>query len=240
MTSPPPLPKRTQVTATQSCLPQMTRRSDLEDEIEYNSRHKGQGGGAGELAAGALLGGLILGPFGALFGAQLGAQFGAKNAFDRARQEEMERLGITQDMLDAAQEIGLALEQSMEGLKASRNSLDTLQHVARRLEQSMEETYEKARGEIAAGNEGEARNFLMEKQRVQEKLVATLKACAEEKSRYTQLERNVGVLEERANDMETLLRRTVGAKTFQSAALQQLSVREGDLLMQRFRDIGID
>lgn len=218
----------------------MTRRSDLEDEIEYNSRRKGQGGGAGELAAGAILGGLILGPFGALFGAQLGAQLGQKNAVDRARQEEMERLGITQDMLDSAQEIGLALEQSIEGLQASRNSLESLQNFARRLEQSMEETYEKAKREIAAGNEGEARKYLLEKQRIQEKLVATLKACAEEKSRYTQMERNVGALEERAMDMETLLRRTVGATTIQNTAMQQFSVKDGDPLMQKFRDIGID
>lgn len=240
MTSPCTFPESMKVTSEPQYLWKMARRSNLEDEIDYNSRRKGQGGGTGEVAAGAILGGLILGPFGALFGAQLGAQVGAKNSIDRARQEEMERLGITQDMLDASQEIGLALEQSMEGLQASRASLDTLQQFARRLEQSVEGTYDRAKREIAAGNEGEARNYLLEKQRLQEKLVATLKACAAEKSRYSKMELNVVALEERAMEMETLLRRTVGAKTIQNTSLQQYSLQDGDPLLQKFRDMGID
>ena len=48
-------------------------------------------------------------------------------------QEELDRLGISQDMLDAAQEIGVALERSAEGLQASQDSLDTQQRLAKRM-----------------------------------------------------------------------------------------------------------
>ena len=227
-------------THTRPLLPSLSMAPrSLEDEIEYNSRRKAQSGN-GELAAGAILGGLVLGPFGALFGAQLGAKFGAKNAVDRARQEEMERLGISQDVLDAAQEIGFALEQSMEGIQASRTSLETQQSFARRLNQNMEETYDNAKRELAAGNEEEARKYLMKKQRLEDKLKTTLKACADEKNRYKQMEQNIASLEERAMEMESLLRRTVGAKTLQSSAMQQLSLSSEDPLLQKFRDIGID
>jgi hypothetical protein len=218
----------------------MSPRGNLEDEIEYNARRKAEGGGAGELAAGAILGGLLLGPFGALFGAQLGAQFGAKNAADRARQAEMERLGITQEMLDAAKEIGFTLEQSIEGLQASSNSLETQQRFAKRLEQNMEEIYDKAKREIQAGNEEDARKYLLERQRLQDKLMATLKACADERNRYKQMERNVAALEERAMEIESLLRRTVGAKTMQNSSMQQLSLNDEDPLLQKFRDMGIE
>lgn len=220
-------------------LPMAPRGGDnnLEDEIDYNSRRKAQGG-AGETAAGAILGGLVLGPFGALFGAQMGAKMGARNAVDRARAEEMERMGISQDMLDAAKEIGFTLEQSVDGLKASRESLQTQQRFARRLDESMKDIYEKAKAEMVAGKEEEARKHLLEKNRLEDKLKKTLKGCAEEKRRYEQMESNVAALEERAMEVESLLARTVGAKTMQNTA--QLSLASEDPLLQKFRDLGLD
>lgn len=211
---------------------------DLEDQIDYNARRKAQGG-AGEVAAGAVLGGMLLGPFGALFGAQMGAKMGEKNALGRARQGEMERMGISQDMLDSAQEIGFTLEQSVEGLEASRMSLETQQQFARRLDRDMTEALEKAKREITAGNEDEARKLLLEKKRLEDKLKATLQTCAEEKKRFSRMEQNIQSLEERAMEMESLLRRTVGAKTLESSsAMLQLDTE--DPLLRKFRDMGID
>ena len=46
---------------------------------------------------------------GALFGASIGSNIGAKNSVDRARQAEMERLGVSQDMLDSAREMGVEI-----------------------------------------------------------------------------------------------------------------------------------
>ena len=121
-------------------------------EIDENSRRKATGGG-GETVAGAVLGGLIGGPFGALFGASVGSSFGAKNAVDRARQEELKRLGLTQDMLDSAEQVGLALEQCMQGLAQVQESLDTQQRLARRLDQEEKELFEKAKDSMANNQE---------------------------------------------------------------------------------------
>ena len=68
--------------------------NDLNDDIERAGRQKAKGG-VGETAAGAVLGGLLLGPFGALFGAQIGAKIGAVNAVDKAKKDEMARLGVS-------------------------------------------------------------------------------------------------------------------------------------------------
>jgi DNA repair exonuclease SbcCD ATPase subunit len=215
--------------------------SDLEDEIDYNAKKRAaqQGGGTGEFAAGAILGGLLGGPFGALFGAQIGAQFGAKNALQKARREEMERLGITEDMLMAAQEVGRVLQQAVEGLEASRNSLETQQRFARRLEQSMEKVYDRAKQELSSGHEEEARKLLMERQQLQDKLKSTLKSCADERRRYRQMENNIDSLQQRAMEIDSLLRRTVGAKSLRdSSSMMELDAQ--DPLLQKFRDLGID
>lgn len=81
---------------------------------------KAAGKGAGEAAVGAVLGGLVFGPFGALFGAQIGASMGSRKAFDNEKQKEMERMGISKDMLKMAEEVGVALEQAIDGLKVTR------------------------------------------------------------------------------------------------------------------------
>ena len=94
----------------------------------------------------------------------------------------MEKLGITQDMLDAAEEVGLALEQSSEGLSASRASLETQQALARRLESDSDELLRKAKEAIASGDEEGARTLLLRKHDDQEKLVKVLKFCSEERN----------------------------------------------------------
>mmetsp|Transcript_26867 Transcript_26867/g.39755 ORF Transcript_26867/g.39755 Transcript_26867/m.39755 type:complete len:256 (+) Transcript_26867:58-825(+) len=212
--------------------------NDLEDEISSNAYRKAQGG-TGELAAGVILGGLVAGPFGALFGAQLGAQMGAKNAVNRARQEEMERLGISQDVLDAARDIGLALNQSNEGMTACQNSLETQQQFARRLDTKMTSLYDAAKEKLTAGEEEAARELLLERTQTEEKLKSVLQSCADEKRRLAQMENNVESLEERAMEMETLLRRTIGAKTTMDSS-SMLSLDTEDPLLQKFRDAGID
>mmetsp|Transcript_7243 Transcript_7243/g.10236 ORF Transcript_7243/g.10236 Transcript_7243/m.10236 type:complete len:258 (-) Transcript_7243:2656-3429(-) len=212
----------------------------LNRDIEEASRRKAQGGGGGEALAGAVLGGLVLGPFGALFGAQMGANMGSVRAVDRARKEEMEKMGITPDMLEAAEEIGAALERSMEGLTASRDSLETQQRFARRLDMDSNNLYEKAKAAMAASNEDEARKWLMEREMIQGKLKKALLNCAEEKKRLGMMERNVEALEQRALEVDSLLRRSVGAKTLQDTTTGQLSLSDEDPLLQKFKDIGIN
>lgn len=166
------------------------------------------------------------------------------NSLHRARQEEMERLGITQDMLDAAQECGVALDQSMEALQASQASLETQQSLARRLDRDCNELYEKAKTAMSKGDEDTARSYLLERTQSQDKLKGVLKLCAEEKKRLEMMKENIAAIEKRALEVEALLQRTVSSKSRMNAAisadLSDFSVPLEDPLLKKFRDLGIE
>lgn len=179
-------------------------------------------------------------PTGALFGASIGANFGAESAMERARKEEMERLGVTDEMLQSARDVGLALDRSLEGLKATRESLETQQQIARRLDAKAEELYDKAKSALASSDDEGAKKYLFERNSVQEKLKRVLTQCAEEKRRYEKMESNVAILEEKAMEVNTLLQRTIGAKAVVDSSNLGLSLQREDPLLQKFRDLGID
>lgn len=216
-------------------------------DINEKSRERASGEGGGEMAAGAILGGLLGGPFGAMFGAAVGGNIGANNAFDRARKDEMKRKGITQEMLDAAEEVGYALEQSMEGIELTKESLRSQQTLARRLDSDANDWYEKAKAAMVDGREEEARKFLLQRNKEQDSLKEVLKRCAEEKERISVMESNVNALQKRALEVETMLQRAIGAKSRQdssdlSAQLTDtsFSLSKEDPLLQKFKDLGID
>lgn len=194
--------------------------------------------GAGSMATGAILGGMLGGPFGMLFGASIGSKLGGKNALDKARKEEMERSGISQDMLDAAEDVGLALQQSMEGMEATQESLRSQQSLARRIDADSNETYEKAKEAMVGGREEEAKTYLLERNKNQESLKSVLKRCAEEKERISIMEKNVSALQKRALEVEAMLTRAAGAKARQGSFDFTLSVE--DPLLKKFQDAGID
>jgi hypothetical protein len=180
---------------------------------------------------------------GALFGASIGSKFGSKNAVDRVRKEEMERIGLTPEIISAAEDIGLAPEQSMEGLKATKDSLETQQRLARRLDTDATLLYEKAMKTIKEGDEGQARIYLLRRTDIQDQLKRTLQYCAEEKKRMERMEDNVAQLERRAAEVESLIRRNISAKTMlqnSDVLAPELSLRSEDPLLQKFRDLGID
>jgi len=156
----------------------------------------------------------------------------------------MEKMGISQDMLDTARDVGVALERSMEGLKATQESLETQQRFARRLDLDASDLHEQAKAALGRSDEETARKFLMERQRVLDKLKQVLKQCAEEKKRMETMESNVAALDRRAVEIESLLRRTVGAKAVKDTAGSDidvgLSLSTEDPLLKKFRDLGID
>ena len=200
--------------------------------------------GTKSVAAGALLGGLLGGPFGLLFGAQIGANLGRKYQNDKAQKEEMERLGITPEMLQMAEECGVALNRAMEGVEATKDSLDSLQRLARRLESSSNDLYEKAQKEIVNGNEDEARKLLLERQNVQDKLMKTLLNCKDEKKRYEQMQQNLEALENRAMEIDSLLKRSVGAKALMDSsgdidmiAMDTFRMETEDPLLRKFKEL---
>lgn len=212
---------------------------ELEQKAELKARQSASGSGGGETLAGAVLGGLVLGPFGALFGASLGSSLGQGRAVDKAKQQEMERMGISDDMLQSAREVGIALERGMEGLKATEDSLMTQQKFAKRLDDEVVEVMAQAQGAITSGNEDLARDLLYKKRDIQEKLKKTLINCAEEKQRLEKMKTNVRSIEERAVEMEALMKRNIGAKALIDSSSQFALERE-DPLLQKFKDLGID
>jgi hypothetical protein len=175
----------------------------------------------------------------ALFTIHSQANFGSKNAALKARQEEMARLGVTQDMLDAAQDVGVALQQSTEGLEATKDSLQTHQSLARILDRDAEDLYAKAKEKLTSGEEESARILLLKRTDVQEKLKKILKLCVEEKRRVETMEQNVQTIQQRALEVEALLNRTVGAKPRQES-FADFSLEREDPLLKKFRDMGID
>jgi len=197
---------------------------------------------AGSVATGAILGGLLGGPFGLLFGAQIGSSLGRKLENERLQKTEMDQLGITPEMLEMAQECGFALERAVEGLKATRESLDGLQKFARRLDDKDKELYEKARLEMSNGREEEARKLLLERQTVQEKLKKTLLNCKDEKVRFERMEINMEAIENRAIEVDSLLKRTVGAKALvdnndDMGMINTFRMEDEDPLLRKFRDL---
>ncbi|KAL7542578.1 hypothetical protein ACHAWF_007205 [Thalassiosira exigua] len=222
-----------------SCL-----RNDLRDEIEraaqrraYEERAKG--GGIGATAGGAVLGGLLGGPFGALFGAQMGASVGAASQLDQARKDEMRRKGLTPEMLDQATEVGVALKQAVEGLRATRESVETSQTLAKTLDRQEKSIYERAKTAMSNGDEEGARKLLLEREAVREKLLKILKSVAEERKRLALMESNVEALETRGLEIESLLRRNIGAASLQNSADFGLSLEPEDPLLRKFRDLGM-
>ena len=208
---------------------------ELEQQAEYKARERARGGG-GEIAAGVILGGLVLGPFGALFGASLGSSLGASRAIDKAKKEELERMGVTAEMLESGRELGVALERGVEGLKATEDSLLTQQRFAARLDEDSKQIYEKAKQALVTGDEESAKTLLLKRNDINEKLKKTLIACAEEKKRLEKMQDNVRAIEERAIEMESLMKRNIGAKALMDSS-DLFSLADEDPLLQKFRDL---
>ena len=155
----------------------------------------------------------------------------------------MDRLGITQEMLDTAEETGLALQQSIEGLKATEESLRTQQSLARNYDRDNTYLYDKAKAAIEAGDEDSARDLLLQRTNVQDKLKKVLLQCAEEKKRLETMEKNVQAIERRALEVESLMQRTVSGKARQDSLTSSdidFSLSNEDPLLKKFRDAGID
>jgi phage shock protein A len=153
--------------------------------------------------------------------------------------DEMKRKGITPDMLEMANEVGIALKQSAEGLRATQESVETSQRLARSLDKQQETIYERAKSAMASGDEETARKLLMERETIKEKLLKVLKLLAEDKRRLAVMESNVEALEARGLEIESLLRRTVGASVLKNSSMNDFALEAEDPLLKKFRDLGM-
>jgi hypothetical protein len=213
---------------------------EWEDLAERRALERGgssSGGGVGETAAGAIMGGLLLGPFGALWGASVGANMGAKNSYTRAKQEELQKMGLSNEILEMARDVAQSLDTSERALESCQDSLQTLQKLARTQDQRCTTLYDKAKELLASNDEEAARAKLLERTQIQEKTKDTLLKCVNEKKRVEQMKDNIEKLEERAAEIQALVSRTVSAKT--TSSINDLSLSRQDPLLDKFRDAGI-
>merc|ERR1719491_891794 len=106
----------------------------------------------------------------------------------------------------------------------------------------MEGVYSQAREALESGEEDKARDLLFRRTQIEEKLKKSLINCADEKKRLVQMQENVRAIEERAIEMESLMKRSIGAKVLQdSSSLDgdvSFSLSQEDPLLQKFRDAG--
>ena len=153
--------------------------------------------------------------------------------------EEMKRKGITPEMLEMANEVGVALKQSTEGLRATQDSVETQQRLAKTLDKQSDSIYDRAKSAIESGDEELARKLLMERESVKEKLVKVLKALAEDRKRLAVMESNCAALEARGLEIESLLRRSVGASALKDSTMNGFALEPEDPLLQKFRDLGM-
>jgi hypothetical protein len=216
------------------------RGSGNNDDGDLHDKDRSRGGGTGEAVGGAILGCLLGGPFGALFGAQIGRSFGAASTLDRAREEEMKPRGLTPDMLESTTDIGVALSQAMEGLSAIRKSVETSQSLARNLDVQEKSLYDRAMSAIACDEES-ARRLLLERESIEKKLLKVLTLASEDRKRIAIMEGNVKALETRGLEIESLLRRSVGASSLRDTADIGLgiSLAPEDPLLRKFCDLGM-
>ena len=210
--------------------------------LEKRQRKGSSGDGLGETAAGAVLGGLLLGPFGALWGASVGANFGSSRSYERAKKEELQRMGLNDDILEMASDVAMSLETSERGLNACQDSLRTLQQLATTQENRCQTLHAQAKDFLVVKNDEEAaRSKLLERTQLQDKLKQTLIKCAQEKKRVEQMRDNVDKLKERAAEIQALVSRTVSAKTTSNTNINtsSLSLSNEDPLLAKFKDAGI-
>lgn len=148
---------------------------------------------------------------------------------------------MTEEMLEQTRAMGVALERGVEGLRATEDSLRTQQRFAKRLEEDVARVYDEAKVALMAGDEAKAKGLLFQKTQIEEKYKKTLMNCVDEKRRLGKMQDNVRAIEERAIEMESLLKRNVGAKALMdSSDSMGFSLAKEDPLMQKFRDAGID
>ncbi len=203
--------------------------------------------GVGETAAGAVLGGVLFGPLGVLLGASVGANVGKKRSMEESRRQEMERLGITQDMVDMAQDISMNWQRAKEGCNASHDSLRAQQSLAQRLEVEVQELQEEAKKSVVQGDEDRARTILLRKKQKMERWKEVLLKCAEEKERVDRMEENIQILEQRAREVDALIRRSISAKALQNTSNAKFLLDESadefssssfeDPLLRKFREL---
>lgn len=201
----------------------------------------GQAGSMGSAVGGAVLGGLVGGPFGAFFGAQLGGSFGAGAQQKQAEKAALESMGVSPEMLALANAAGKELGDAQEGLSLVRDARESQRRVVETYERRAAEAMADATSAVAAGDDGRARKALTERNAARAKLPAAETSLLASDGRMRTMQANVAALEERALEVEALLKQSMAAVASGKAAsalggmaaLADVPVR--DPLLEKFK-----
>lgn len=190
---------------------------------------------------GAVLGGLLGGPFGALFGAQLGGSMGANARVKRAADERIETMGLSKEIIKAAQEIAQELadaEQSLELVRGAERSQKNLFDV---VDRTMEDAYKAAETALRNGDEATARRQLEERNLQKAKRAQVQAEVTAAAARVATMQASVASIAERANEIEQIIARQVTATKAKSSSGVSpdvnLTLEAEDPLLKKFRDL---
>ena len=148
-------------------------------------------------------------------------------------------------MVDMAQQVSMELQRAMEGLQASEDSLRIQQSFAKRIDTEVQQLFDEAQTAVRNQNEDRARTLLFQRQSQMNKLKQVLQQCVEEKRRMERMKENVQLLEQRAMEVDSLLRRSVSAKVLQDTQLRKdiydtsmsSDIELEDPLLRKFREL---
>jgi len=217
----------------------------------------GEGKGA---IGGAVLGGLIAGPFGALWGAQIGGAVGANNRAKREARERLDRMGISKDILQAAEQVAVNLQDAEErcgcpkyslhvhgihspristlagSLSIVRSAEESQQALLTTLEASSQGAYAAAEEALRNGDEAAARARLEERQQLNQKISAATIELASASERVLTMQASVVRLSEQASNIEALVSRAVTSSTT-AGGTSSATLELEDPLLRRIEEL---
>lgn len=187
---------------------------------------------------GAVLGGLVAGPFGALWGAQLGKMMGSGSRERREQKEQLDRMGLSEDVVKLAQETAQDLANAESSLQLVQRAERSQSSLVRQLDDSMSNIYAAAEKALKDGDESAARSFLEQRQSIKLQKVAAQRELDVASQRVASMEASLAQLAVRATKIEQMVSRTVVSKRSLDISLDDpYSSNIEDPLEGKWRDL---
>lgn len=168
----------------------------------------GQAPEVNPVLGGAVIGGIIAGPFGMLLG------IGAGNSFanQKTAETEMQRMGMSKELIAEAQKLAQTLQDAQAASKASVDARETLKQRSLSLDQTYEQLQDRARECLKDGDEDGARAALQDRQKVGKQRDDAVLEFRAARERVERIDRDVSVLKQKVEDFDALILRSARAQ----------------------------
>lgn len=202
-------------------------------------RDEGRDGAIG----GAVLGGLIAGPFGALWGASLGSSIGSNRREQREREEQLTQLGLNRQTRLLAQQLTEQLAEAESGVAICMDAERSQLRLVEQLRARASDIYAAAEKKLRDGDENAARDLLVERKAMLERLEEAEKVLGEAVSRTEAMKRSVDVLSSRAQELEASFKSAIASRAAASGAraaneyASDAALAPEDPLLAKFREL---